>query len=131
MNNKYTTSIQTEEAIFYLLEELPSKDDGPTGGSSSSSSSSPLLGSEQNTGTSGSNDRNVFDHVDSTDVFVALPAIHTVVYDWENVEVDSVSKFLFQEREHFLECNSPCVYEVLSCEYKTNHLFFKLIYTYI
>ena len=131
MNNKYTTSIQTEEAIFYLLEELPSKDDEPTGGSSSSSSSSPLLGSEQNTGTSGSNDRNVFDHVDSTDVFVALPAIHTVVYDWENVEVDYVSKFLFQEREHFLECNSPCVYEVLSCEYKTNHLFFKLIYTYI
>ena len=58
--------------------KLPSKDDGRTGGSSSSS---PLLGSEQNTGTSGSNDRNVFDHVDSTEVFVVLPAIHTVVYD--------------------------------------------------
>ena len=122
----------TEEAVSYLLEELPSEDDGSTDLESSndderdpdfapnhydlveenSTLSPPLPISVQITDTSDDNAKDLSDDVDSTGVSVTLPELHTTTYDWKKVKIDyEVSQFLFHEgpvEEHFIDCNSPC-----------------------
>ena len=93
----------TEEAVSYLLEELPSEDDGSTDLESSNDDErdpdfapnhydlveenptlSPTLPiSAQNTDTSDDNANDLSDDVDSTSVLVALPKPHRTAYDWE------------------------------------------------
>ena len=92
----------TEEAVSYLLEELPSEDDGSTDLESSNDDErdpdfapnhydlveeNPMLSptlpiSVQYTDTS-DNANDLSDYVDSTSVLVALPKPHTTAYDWE------------------------------------------------
>ena len=122
----------TKEAVFYLLEQLPSEDDGSIDLESSDDDeldpdfvpnhydfveenptlSPPLPISVQNTDTSDDNAKGLSDDVDSTDVSVALPELLTTAYDWKNVKIDyEVSQFLFHEgpvEEHYIDCNSPC-----------------------
>ena len=100
------------------MEQLPSEDDGSIDLESSDDDEldpdfvpnhhdfveenptlSPLLPiSVQNTDTSDDNAKDLSDDVDSTDVSVALPELHTTAYDWKNVKIDyEVSQFLFHE----------------------------------
>lgn len=98
----------TEEAISYLLEELLWENDESTDLESSdddkrdpdfvpnysnpveenSTLSLPMHISVQNTDTSDYNSRDLSDDADSTEVSVALPAIHTTACDWKKIEVD-------------------------------------------
>ena len=95
----------TEEAVSYLLEKLPSEDHGSTDLESSGDDArdpdfvpnyydlveenptlSPLLPiSVGNTDTSDDNVKDLSDHVDSTSLYVALPALHTTTYDWKKI----------------------------------------------
>ena len=145
----------TEEAVSYLLEELPSEDDGSTDLESSndderdpdfapnhydlveenSTLSPPLPISVQITDTSDDNAKDLSDDVDSTGVSVTLPELHTTTYDWKKVKIDyEVSQFLFHEgplEEHFIDCNSPCDFFLSFLMRKLEKiLFFKLICTY-
>ena len=145
----------TEEAVSYLLEELPSEDDGSTDLESSDDDerdpdfasnyydlveenptlSPPLAISVQNTGTSDDNAKDLSDYVDSTGVLVALPELDTTADDWKKVKIDyEVSQFLFHEgplEEHFIDCNSPCDFFLSFLMRKLEKtLFFKLICTY-
>ena len=138
----------TKEAVSYLLEELPSEDDGCTDLESTNdnendtdfaqnhydlveenpSLSPPLPISVQNTNTSDDNAKDLSDDVGSTGA--SLIELHTAAYDWKKVKIDyEVPQFLFHEgpvEEHFIDCNSPSF--LMRKLEKT--FFFKLICTY-